>query len=65
MKLVFNRLTKETGQSGDLSQTERMIMQVMRHDKDIVGEEVGSSDHGLKVTGEYDEYVISNMYKYV
>ena len=51
MKICFNRLTNQMGRSGDMTETDKMIMRIMRKDKDIVGDTVGSSSRGIEVRG--------------
>ena len=53
MKGRYDKLTTQTGRSGELSELDKLILRVMRKDKDIVGDTVGSSssNEGVDVRG--------------
>ena len=53
MKCKFDKLVNRTGASGELTQLEQLILRVMKRDKEIVGNTVGSSssNQGVQVKG--------------
>ena len=53
MKHKFDKLVNRTGASGELTQLEQLILRVMKRDKEIVGDTVGSSssNQGVQVKG--------------
>ena len=43
MRRRFLRLKNRTGASGDLSEVDKLVLKVMRKEKDLCGDTVGSS----------------------
>ena len=58
MKKRFDKLTQTTGASGEMSELDKLVLRVMKKDKDIVGDTVGSSssNEGVDVRGAHVFY---------
>ena len=66
MRKRFQKLTNRTGASGGMSELDEKILKVMRRDKDLLGDTVGSSSmpEGVEVRGKiahfFEHMQISN-----